>query len=92
MKTHQEVKMLLLRDRRFANEWRRSAPQRQVAMYLVDLRVKNSWSQLDLAEHLGLKQSEVSLIEAGERNLSLKTLQKIAEATSTRLIVQFAKV
>lgn len=68
----------------------RVTPQRQVAVFLVGLRVENNWSQRELAQRLKIKQSEVSRIESGDRNLSLKTLQRIAQYTRTKLVITFA--
>lgn len=89
MSTWKQLKATLHRDPAFVAEWHRFAPERQIALYLVRLRMSHGWSQRELAKRLGLKQSEVSRIESGERNLSLKTVQRIAEATHTKLVLQF---
>ena len=90
LRTWAQVKNRLYQNPEFRLEQARFAPQRQVAIFLVKLRVENGWSQRELAQRLKLKQSEISRIEAGDRNLSLKTVQRIAEATHTKLVLQFS--
>jgi len=78
-----------LQDPKFRRGYERMQPRFEVAKFLVGIRIKNNWTQKQLAHILGLKQSEVSLIESGDRNLSLKTLQNIAEACGAQLSIQF---
>jgi transcriptional regulator with XRE-family HTH domain len=44
------------------------------------LRVKRSWSQEELADRCDLHRTYIGAIERGERNITVKTLFKIAEA------------
>lgn len=43
-------------------------------------REKLGWSQMDLAEEVGLHFTYVSSIERGERNLSLHNIVRLAQA------------
>lgn len=89
MKTWDDTKRELLKDQVFRREYERQRPQRELAVFLVGIRIKNSWTQRDLARQLGLKQSEISLIESGERNLSLKTIVRLAEALDKQVSIRF---
>ena len=49
------------------------------------LRRAHGWTQLQLAEKIGCRQSTIGSIEAGTRTASLKLLPKIAEALDTNI-------
>ena len=44
------------------------------------LRLKNGWSQVDLAEYLGTSQSHISRLEKGGEDLYFSTLKKLCSA------------
>lgn len=44
------------------------------------LRVERSWSQEELAERCDLHRTYIGAIERGERNITVKTLFRVAEA------------
>ena len=46
---------------------------------LKELRVKNSITQSQLAEYLGVDQSYISKFESGQRQLSALSLEKLAD-------------
>jgi len=45
---------------------------------LRTLRRKKGWTQIELADYLGLRRTYVSDLERGKRNVSLLTLEVIA--------------
>ena len=45
---------------------------------LKSLRKKKGWTQVELADYLGLRRTYVSDLERGKRNVSLLTLEVIA--------------
>jgi len=51
-----------------------------VAKNLKRLRLKRNWSQEDCAEKCGLHRTYIGAVERGERNITLATLDGIAEA------------
>ena len=51
-----------------------------VADRIRSLRTKNNWSQEDLAEKSGLHRTYIGAVERGERNITLRTLNCIAQA------------
>ncbi|MFH0809923.1 MAG: helix-turn-helix transcriptional regulator [Pseudomonadota bacterium] len=54
------------------------------------LREQRRWTQADLAEKTGMKQSRISMLEnVNYAGWSLKTLKKIAEALDVALMVRF---
>ncbi|MBI5242521.1 MAG: helix-turn-helix transcriptional regulator [Elusimicrobia bacterium] len=61
-----------------------------IAIRIAQLRQQKGISQKEFARRLGASQQMVSDIETGKQsNLTLATLQRIAEAFGRRLIVDF---
>ena len=61
-----------------------------MAMKIVELREKKGLSQQQLAKLMGTSQQAISRIESGEyEGFTLKTLEKIAEATGMRVKIEF---
>ena len=61
-----------------------------LALKIARLREKRGLSQKELAHRMGTSQQTISRLENGEyEGFSLKTLEKIAEATQTRLKIDF---
>lgn len=51
-----------------------------IAVNVRQLRLKRSWSQEELADRCNIHRTYIGAIERGERNITVKTLYKIAEA------------
>jgi transcriptional regulator with XRE-family HTH domain len=43
------------------------------------LRLRKGWTQVELADYLGLDRGYISNIERGQRNITLETVQIIAQ-------------
>jgi transcriptional regulator with XRE-family HTH domain len=56
------------------------------------LRAERGYSQEDFAFRVGLHQTYVSSIERGERNVTIGTAARVAEALDTTLTSMFAQV
>ncbi len=64
----------------------------RLALRIAEIRQKKGMSQAHLAKKLHTTQQAVSDIENFKRaNITLLTLQKIARALNTRLVVDFQK-
>lgn len=59
-----------------------SESARQLAMNVRLLRVAHGWSQETLALNAGLDRTFVGAVERAERNITLATAEKLAEAFS----------
>lgn len=46
-------------------------------------------TQKDLASRTGLTQANISNLEKGSSKPTIETLKKIADATGTRLVIEF---
>ena len=61
-----------------------------MAMRIAELREQKGISQQQLAKLMGTSQQAISRIESGEyEGFTLKTLEKIAEATGMRVKIEF---
>lgn len=62
----------------------------KLAMKIAELREKKGLSQQQLAKLMGTSQQAISRIESGKyEGFTLKTLEKIAEATGMRVKIEF---
>lgn len=62
-----------------------------IAVNIKILRTINKLTQANLAEMIGVHEKYIGVIEAGKQNITLKTLNKIANALHTD-IDRFLKV
>ncbi len=56
------------------------------------LRVQRGWTQVDMAEKLGLDRSYLADVERGKRNISLLNLDVIAKGFGLSLSRLFSKL
>lgn len=62
------------------------------AYQMMQLRKKQRISQAQLAKKLGTTQSVVARMEAGQQNLTLDTLQKIASVFGRNLRIELTNI
>ena len=67
-----------------AAEMAKAAINIQIQQMIHDTRMEKGWTQKDLAEKMGVKQSLVSRWESGECNYTINTLIDIADALGCR--------
>jgi transcriptional regulator with XRE-family HTH domain len=67
-------------------------PLLDLADDILRLRVEKGWSQVELAEHAETKQANISRLESGLSNPSVKFLQKVAEALDVTVAIRFEKI
>ena len=56
------------------------------------LRLKHGWTQIDLAERIGLDRSFLADVERGKRNISILNLALIAEGLEVTLARLFSRL
>ena len=64
-------------------------PEFELARSLLDARLRAGLTQTQLAERMKTTQSVIARLEGGRVHPSTRTLQKIAQATGTRLRIHF---
>lgn len=77
----------LRRDPDFRAYWARTALARAVAHAVLGYRVEHTLSQAELAEQLGMRQSAVARLEAGEHTPTLETLLRLASRLDLEFVV-----
>ena len=79
-----------LNDPEFKAHYQEERQALKLAVKIAKLREKKGLSQQQMAKLMGTSQQAVSRIESGEyEGFTLKTLEKIAEATGTKVKIEF---
>lgn len=78
-----------LRDPEFKAEWDALEPERQIIRAMLEGRERADLTQQELAEVTGITQADISRLENGTANPSLRTLKRLASGMGMRLKVDF---
>ena len=89
MKSLQEFKAERMKDPAVVKAYAESEPEMNIIRAIVDARNQQKLTQKELAERTGIAQTEISRIESGARNPSLKILQRLADGMGMVLKVSF---
>lgn len=77
------------KDESFKKEYEDLEPEYAIISSLIDARKSNNVTQKQLSEATGIAQSDISKIENGSANPTLKLLQRLAEGLNMSLKVEF---
>ena len=78
-----------LQDDEFRREWDDIQPEMDVIRAMVDARISQNLTQKELAERTGINQADISKLENGTRNPSLKLLKRLADGMGMTLKLEF---
>jgi len=78
-----------LEDPEVRSEWDALAPEFAIIQAIIDARKNAGLTQKQLSERAGIAQADISKMETGDANPSLKTLKRLATATNTTLKIEF---
>ena len=78
-----------VKDPAYAREYAALADEFALADIFIKARAKSGLTQEQIAQAMGTKQSYVARLESGRTMPSVRTLQRFAAATGTKLRVQF---
>ncbi len=78
-----------LKDPEFKKEWDDIQPEMDVIRAIIDNRIAQNLTQKELAERTGINQADISKIENGTRNPSLKMLKRLAAGMGMALKIEF---
>ena len=73
----------------FKAEWDRLEPEFAIVEAIYEARMKKQLSQKQLSELTGIAQADISRMENGNANPSIKTLQRLAEGLGMKLKLEF---
>jgi transcriptional regulator with XRE-family HTH domain len=65
--------------------------QRSLGRRIRDLRTKRGWTQEQFAEFCGLHRTYMGHVERGEKNVSLSTVLRVANALGIRISALFGR-
>ena len=78
-----------LKDPVFQAEWEALEPERQIIRAIIEGRERCDLTQRQLAEITGIQQADISRLENGTGNLSLRTLKRLAAGMGMQLKLEF---
>jgi DNA-binding XRE family transcriptional regulator len=85
------IKKELLKNKKVKVSYDQEHTRAMVALQIAELREEYSVSQKELAKRLHTTQQTVSKIEKPDNNITIGTLEKIANIFNRKLVVKFAK-
>ncbi|HIW41739.1 MAG TPA: helix-turn-helix transcriptional regulator [Candidatus Mediterraneibacter vanvlietii] len=89
MKTLNEFLDQQMQDPEFKKEYEKIRPEMDIIRAIVDARVSNNLTQKELADRTGINQADISKLENGTRNPSLRLLQRLADGMDMVLKIEF---
>jgi predicted transcriptional regulator len=92
MRTLSESLAERLKDAEFKKEYNRLEPEFAVMQEIIDARAQLGITQAELADRTGIAQGDISRLENGNANPSLKTLQRLAAGVDKRLNIEFVSM
>jgi len=78
-----------LQDPEFRKEYEALQPERAVIQAMIDARRTSGLTQKELSERTGIAQGDISKLENGNANPSIRTLQRLASGMGMTLKVEF---
>ena len=81
-----------MQDPDFRAEYESLEPEFEIVQAIIDARKKSGFTQKQLSERTGIAQGDISKIEKGEANPSLKTLKRLASGMDMKLHLEFEPV
>ena len=78
-----------LQDPEFRREYEALQPERAVIQAIIDARQKAGLTQKELSDRTGIAQGDISKLENGNANPSIRTLQRLANGMGMTLKVEF---
>ena len=80
-----------LKNPDFKAEYDALEPEFAIIQAMIDARRETGLTQKELSEKTGINQADISKLERGNANPSLKTLKRLAAGMGRTLKVEFAR-
>jgi len=90
MTTLEEFLAKQMKDPEFKKEYDALEPEFEIIQAMIDARKNSGMTQKELADKTGIAQSDISKIENGNANPSIRTLQRLAKGMGKKLHISFA--
>ena len=85
MTTYKQLKTKLLKDKNIQKAYDELGVEFEVAKMIIQKRIKKGFTQKELAQKIGTKQSAIARLEAGGCNPTIDFLSKIANALGAKI-------
>ena len=79
----------LMKDPEFKQEWEDMEPEYQIIRAMIEARNEKGLTQQELSAITGITQGDISKLENGTANPSLRTLRRLAEGLGKTLVIRF---
>ena len=73
----------------FKAEWDTLQPELTIAQAMIDARKESGLTQKQLSERTGIAPADISKLERGNANPSLRTLQRLAAGMGMNIRIEF---
>ena len=87
--TLQEYKNKKMKDPEFKMYYEEIQPEMNIVRAVIDARTSRHLTQKELSEKTGIAQTEISRLENGSRNPSVRLLQRLADGMDMVLQIRF---
>jgi transcriptional regulator with XRE-family HTH domain len=81
-----------LQNPEFCREYEALQPERAVIQAIIYARQSTGLTQKELSERTGIAQGDISKLEKGNANPSIRTLQRLAAGMGMRLKLEFVPI
>ena len=78
-----------LQDPEVRAEYEALEPEFSIMQAMIDARKSSGMTQKQLSEKTGIAQADISKLESGSANPSLRTLQRLAAGMGMRITIEF---
>ena len=89
MRRFEDYKKECMKDPEFKKGYEELKPEMAVVRAILDARSISHLTQKELAEKTGINQADISKIENGTRNPSIRLLQRLADGMDMVLNISF---
>ena len=80
-----------LNDPELRKEYEALQPEHAIIQAIIDARKASGLTQKELSEITGIAQGDISKLENGNANPSVRTLQRLAAGMGMKLRIEFLK-
>ena len=89
MRTFDDMLSKQLQDEEFRKEYEAIQPEMDGIRAIVDARTSQNLTQKELSERTGINQADISKLENGTRNPSVRLIKRLAEVMGMVLKIEF---
>lgn len=86
---YSEIKEKYLADPDTRKAYEELEPEYQLICAIIESRMEKNISQQELAEVTGIDRADISKIENGNANPSLRTIKRVAEGLGKKVEIRF---